>query len=118
MFEAGASGYLLKDAVSSELILAIHTVMANQVYVSPAVAASVIERVRAAANKSVLNTREREVVQLIAEGKGSKEIGAMLHMALSTVETNRRQIMAKLGVHSIAELTKYALREGLTLLER
>jgi DNA-binding CsgD family transcriptional regulator len=65
-----------------------------------------------------LTVREREVLQLVAEGKSSKEIGTILHIAVPTVETHRRQIMEKLNLRTIAELTKYAIREGLTSSER
>jgi DNA-binding NarL/FixJ family response regulator len=121
MFTAGAVGYLLKDAASSELILAIRTVLQNQTYVSPAVAADVVAGVRSlqpAPPPKALSGREREVLQLLAEGRTSKEIAATLYLALPTVETHRRQIMTKLGIRTIAELTKYAIREGLTALEK
>ena len=121
MFAAGAVGYLLKDAASSELILAIRTVLKNQTYVSPDVAADVVAGAHVpqpGAPPKSLSLREREVLQLLAEGKTSKEIAAELHIALPTVETHRRQIMTKLGLRSIAELTKYSIREGLTALEK
>ncbi len=121
MFAAGAVGYLPKDAPSSELILAIRAVLQNRTYVSPAVAETVVAGVRAShppEAPKALSTREREVLQLLAEGKTSKDIAATLHVALPTVESHRRQIMAKLGLRSIAELTKYAIREGLTALEK
>jgi DNA-binding NarL/FixJ family response regulator len=117
MFAAGAVGYLPKDAASSELVFAIRTVMQNQTYVSPSVAEGVVANVRAsqlAPTPRSLSSREREVLQLLAEGKTSKDIAATLHLALATVETHRRQIMAKLELRSVAELTKYAIREGLT----
>jgi DNA-binding NarL/FixJ family response regulator len=121
MFAAGAVGYLPKGAPSSELILAIRTVSQNQTYVSPAVAAEVVAGVRAAQplpSPKELTLREREVLQLLAEGKTSKDIASTLHVGLATVETHRRQIMTKLGIRTIAELTKYAIREGLTALEK
>jgi DNA-binding NarL/FixJ family response regulator len=118
MFAAGAVGYLPKDAASSELVFAIRTVMQNQTYVSPSVAEGVVANVRASQlalpSPRSLSSREREVLQLLAEGKTSKDIAATLHLALATVETHRRQIMAKLELRSVAELTKYAIREGLT----
>jgi DNA-binding NarL/FixJ family response regulator len=121
MFRAGTVGYLLKDAASGELVQAIRTVMQNQTYVSPGIAADVVAGVgamhSAPAEKS-LSPREREVLQLLAEGKTSKDIAATLHIALPTVETHRKQIMTKLGIRTIAELTKYAIREGLTTLEK
>ena len=67
---------------------------------------------------NALSARERQVLQLLAEGKTSKDIAATLHVALATVETHRRQIMTKLGIRTIAELTKYAIREGITALEK
>jgi DNA-binding NarL/FixJ family response regulator len=121
MFTAGAVGYLPKEAASSELVFAIRTVMQNQMYVSPSVAESVVANVRSSqppAEPKSLSVREREVLQLLAEGKTSKDIAATLHVALATVETHRRQIMAKLELRSIAELTKYAIREGITALEK
>jgi DNA-binding NarL/FixJ family response regulator len=121
MFAAGAVGYVPKDAASGELVFAIRTVMQNQTYVSPAVAETVVAGVRASQPPpapKALSSREREVLQLLAEGKTSKDIAAALHVALTTVETHRRQIMTKLELRSIAELTKYAIREGLTALEK
>jgi DNA-binding NarL/FixJ family response regulator len=121
MFAAGAVGYLLKDAASSELIFAIRAVMQHQTYVSPAVAEDVVAGVRTmdlVPPTKVLSAREREVLQLLAEGKTSKDIAGTLHVALPTVETHRRQIMTKLGIRTIAELTKYAIREGLTTVDK
>jgi two-component system NarL family response regulator len=121
MFAAGAVAYLPKDAPSGELILAIRTVMRNQTYVSPSVAKGVMASVRASQpppSPNALSARERQVLQLLAEGKTSKDIATELHAALSTVETHRRKIMTKLELHSIAELTKYAIREGITSLEK
>jgi DNA-binding NarL/FixJ family response regulator len=121
MFAAGAVGYLPKDAPSSELIMAIRAVVRNQTYVSPSIAEGIVAGVRtseAPRSPKELSLREREVLQLLAEGKTSKDIAAALHVALPTVETHRRQIMAKLELHTTAELTKYAIREGLTTLEK
>ncbi|HZU84853.1 MAG TPA: response regulator transcription factor, partial [Polyangiaceae bacterium] len=123
MLAAGASGYLLKNAASDELQRAIHTVVANQKYVSPLVADAVIDAAirealpPATPADDVLSGREREVLQSLAEGRTSKEIAAKLGVAVSTVETHRRQIMDKLSLRSIAELTKYAIRAGLTSLD-
>jgi len=120
MLQAGASAYLLKHSASQELIKAIHLVMANRVYLSPEVAGVVVEDYKApAADTSafaVLTPREREVLQLFAEGKSPREIAGVLHLGLKTVEAYRRQIMEKLGFNSFAELVKYAVREGLTSL--
>ena len=123
MFEAGASGYLLKNSAAEELIEAIRTVGRDLTYVSPLVAAYVVDQcvehtrtVSLSASKP-LSTREREVLQLLAEGKASKDIASQLDLALPTIETHRRQIMDKLNLRTIAELTKYAVREGLTSLD-
>ncbi|MDD5641233.1 MAG: response regulator transcription factor [Syntrophales bacterium] len=121
MLQAGASGYLLKHSASQELIKAIKVVMANRVYLSPEVAGVVVEDYKAPAPDTsafaVLTPREREVLQLFAEGKTTRQIAATLHLGLKTVEAYRRQIMEKLGCQSLAELIKYALREGLTSLD-
>jgi DNA-binding NarL/FixJ family response regulator len=124
MLAAGASAYLLKHAASEELTRAIHAVTAGRKYVSPLVADAVVEAAirdlspATTADAASLSVREREVLQLLAEGATSKEIAAKLGVAVSTIETHRRQIMDKLKLRSIAELTKYAIREGLTSVER
>jgi DNA-binding NarL/FixJ family response regulator len=121
MLQAGAAGYLLKHSASQELIKAIQLVMAQRVYLSPEIAGVVVEDYKApSADTSVfavLTTREREVLQLFAEGKSPRDIAGALHLGLKTVEAYRRQIMEKLGFHSFADLIKYALREGLTSLD-
>lgn len=123
MFEAGASGYLLKNAASDELLRAIRAVAQNRTYVSSGIASVVVEGFLRGGPSGQrlappdLSAREREVLQLLAEGKTSKEIAAILNVAASTVETHRRQIMDKLGLRSVAALTKYAIRNGLTSLE-
>jgi len=123
MLQAGASGFLLKDCAFDELARAIHAVMSNQPYLSPRIAGTVIQDYvrRMTTSESptadVLTAREREVLQLLAEGWSTKQIASRLHVSVKTVETHRRQIMEKLGRRSIAELTKYAIREGLTSLE-
>ena len=122
MLEAGASGYLLKDCAFEELINAIRTVVANQTYLSPSIAETLARHyvLIAAKNSSIssaLTPRERQVLQLLAEGKRSKEISFLLSVSSATVDTHRNAIMHKLNLHSIAELTKYAVREGLTSLE-
>ena len=122
MLKAGASAYLLKDCAFEELETAIRTVVKGKIYLSPAIAGVVIENfVRSAprADKTVfsqLSDREREVLQLMAEGKSTKEIAVQLNLSIKTVETHRNNIMSKLDIHSVAELTKYAIREGLTSL--
>jgi DNA-binding NarL/FixJ family response regulator len=121
MFEAGAVGYLLKNSAASELLQAVAAVAEGLTYISPAVAGTVLtslghEPVPAGSEKP-LSVREREVLQLVAEGKSSKEIANQLGLAVATVETHRRQIMDKLNLRTIAELTKHAVREGLTTLD-
>lgn len=122
MLKAGASAYLLKDSAFEELITAIQTVQENKIYISPGIAGAVVETLKLRPGKpessvfSLLTDREREVLQLIAEGKNTKEIASFLHLSIKTVETHRLNIMTKLDMHSIADLTKYAIREGLTSL--
>lgn len=123
MLKAGASGYLLKDNAFEELVKAISTVVKGQTYLSPEIAEAVVDdyrRVKTDDDGSVfalLTEREREVLQQIAEGCSTKEIAGELSVSVKTVETHRRQIMEKLKLHSVAELTKYAVKEGLTDLE-
>jgi two-component system response regulator NreC len=123
MLKAGAQGYLLKDCAFEELAQAIRLVMANKTYLSPGVAEIVVkdyvQRLPGPSQSafSVLTTREREVLQLMAEGKSTSQIAELLSISVKTVETHRQQIMHKLGIRSVAELTKYAIREGLTSLE-
>ncbi len=123
MLKVGASGYLLKDSASEELTSCIRAVAANQPYLSPKITDVVLKDYLSTLSKaepsafSVLTAREREVLQLIAEGKSTKQIAFALHVSVKTVETHRQQMMEKLNLRSIAELTKYAIREGLTSLE-
>lgn len=131
MFAAGAAAYLIKNSASEELIQAVRAVAADMKYVSPAVAGNVLDECLARAGSTPpaadvaayvgsgkpLSAREREVLQLLAEGKSSKDIAARLEIAATTVETHRRQIMDKLKLRSVAELTKYAVREGITSLD-
>ncbi len=118
MIKAGASGYLLKDCAFKELSQAIRTVAEGKIYLSPAISGAIREFVSElpeTASVSVeLTAREREVIQLIAEGKSTKEIADILHVSVKTIETHRQNVMKKLRISSVAELTKYAIREGLT----
>ncbi len=120
MFAAGASGYLLKDSAFNELALAIRMLAEGRTYLSPGVTDAVIQdfverqEEQEVSVFSLLTARQREVLQLTAEGLSTKDIAAQLRISVKTVETHRQRIMAKLDVHSIAELTKYAVREGLT----
>lgn len=124
VLEAGASGYLLKDAAFEELSSAIKAVLKGQIYLSPSIAGVVVRQSigrpgsKPKSDRATLSKREHEVLQLIAEGKSTKEIAATLYISVKTVETHRKQIMDKLDIHSIAGLTKYAVREGLTLLHK
>jgi len=124
MLRAGASGYLLKDCASQELANAIHQVAGGKKYLSPEITGVVIDDFllggaseEAATAASQLSAREREVLQLIAEGWSTKQIASHLYVSIKTIETHRRQIMKKLDLHSIADLTKYAVREGLTSID-
>jgi len=122
MLKAGASGYMLKDSAFTELSVAIKTVAAGNVYLSPAITDVVVQDYlrklpRAVESSfSILTPREREVLQLLAEGKASKQIATILDLSVKTVELYRQQVMDKLNIHNVAELTKYAIREGLTSL--
>lgn len=123
MLKAGASGYILKDAAIEELVCAIRECRAGRIYLSPSLAENVIKDYISHFPRkdfsvySLLTSREREVLQLIAEGKTTQKIASLLFISPKTVETHRQNIMDKLNLHSIAELTKYAIREGLTPLE-
>jgi two-component system response regulator NreC len=124
MLKAGAHGYLLKDCAFEELARAIRLVITSKTYLSPAIAKVVVNdyvtthdpRARDS-GISVLTRREREVLQLIAEGKRTVQIADQLHISVKTVDTHRQQIMIKLHTRSVADLTKYAIREGLVGLE-
>lgn len=123
MLMAGASGYLVKTCALDELVWAIRSVASGKTYLSPQIADGVVEgyvrQVPASEQDSCmkLSGREREVLQMVAEGKSTKQIAATLHLAAKTIEAHRHSIMEKLEIHSIAGLTKHAIREGLTALE-
>lgn len=126
MLQAGASGYMLKDSAFSELANAIRTIMAGGLYITPRIAAGVLDQFTQQTKKKVrrkqqkkieLSQRESEILQMISEGKSSKDIAQTIHISIKTVETHRQHIMQKLGAHNVAALTKYAIREGLTSLE-
>jgi DNA-binding NarL/FixJ family response regulator len=120
MLQAGASGYLSKDSAADELVTAIRVVQDGKSYLSPQVTQVVVENslsrqpARGGESRPLLSNREREVLQLIAEGKSTREIAMFLQLGEKTVETYRRRIMGKLDLRSLAELVKYAIREGLT----
>lgn len=120
MFKAGAAGYLLKDCDFEELARAIRTVANGNIYVSPSVSSVVVgdfvhgEQESKSSAFSVLTQREREVLQLLAEGKTTKQIALRLYISPKTVEAHRLHIMTKLDIDNVAQLTKYAIQEGLT----
>ncbi|HYQ87421.1 MAG TPA: response regulator transcription factor [Bacteroidota bacterium] len=123
MLAAGASGYLLKHSALDELERAIRTVLDNKIYVSPDIAGVVVQDYLQhlassdAVQPAQLTAREREILQLIAEGRSTKDIAATLHVSIPTIDTHKQHIMEKLKLYSVAELTKYAIRKGLTSLE-
>jgi two-component system response regulator NreC len=123
MLKAGASGYLLKECAFEELTRAIRVVLAHKTYLSPGVTDILVKDCKLGAPPNevsafgLLTPREREVLQLMSEGKPTTKIADQLHVSIKTVESHRQQLMQKLNLHSVAELTKYAIREGLTSLE-
>ncbi len=123
MLEAGASGYLLKACAFEELATAIRNVAEGNMYLSPRIAEVVVKGYLGKgpgtfqALGCALTPREREIIQLLAEGMATKEIAVHLKIAIKTVETHRRNTMVKLNMRGIAELTKYAVREGLVSIE-
>jgi DNA-binding NarL/FixJ family response regulator len=120
MLRAGAAGYVLKTAPVEELTAALRAIVGGQVYLSPTVAGAVVEdHVRGNGGGALgrLSDREREVLRLIAEGKSTKEAAFALSVSVKTVETHRRNLMEKLDLHSVAELTRFAVTEGLVSLD-
>lgn len=123
MFRAGARGYLLKDSAFEELASAITRVAKDETYIAPKISGFKLEDYTKNDERGELllmprlSEREREVLQMMAEGKGTKEIAADLHLSAKTVETHRQHLMDKLDMYSVAELTKFAIREGLTTLD-
>ncbi len=124
MLKAGANGYLLKDCAFDELTVAMNTVSKNQVYLSPGITDLVVKAYLTknaepgeTTDTGVLTSREREILQLLAEGKSTQEIATALSISSKTVDTHRRQVMTKLDLHSVAELTQYAIRKGIIVLD-
>jgi DNA-binding NarL/FixJ family response regulator len=115
ILRAGARGYLLKDAVDEDLIAAVRAVARGEGYLSPGVADAVLTDYRQHVSDPIdlLTSREREVLQLIAEGKTNKEIATSLNLSVYTVDAQRARIMEKLNLHSTGELVRFALRKGL-----
>jgi DNA-binding NarL/FixJ family response regulator len=121
MLKAGASGYLLKDCALEELVKAISTVVREKTYLSLSISNLMIRDLASTSSGSlsayaVLTTREREVLQMMANGKSTIQIAEELQISAKTVEAHRKQLMTKLGLKSVAELTKYAIQQGLTSL--
>ncbi|MCB1955124.1 MAG: response regulator transcription factor [Rhodocyclaceae bacterium] len=122
MLEAGARGYLLKENAFDEILTALKSLAQGKVYVSPQASGSLLQDMASgqpadAAEASPLTARERETLQLIAEGHSTVQIAERLFVSAKTVESHRKKIMDKLDLHSVAELTKYAIRHGLTSLD-
>ena len=122
-FKAGASGYLLKRSAVTELSQAIQTVLKGQHYLTPLMTKEVLQSALNSSGSppvkpilSNLTARQREVLQLLAEGKGTKDIASLLNLSVRTVEFHKSRIMETLDIHSTAELTKYAIAEGLITL--
>lgn len=119
----GARGYILKESAAREVIEAVRAVHNGEFFLSGSVREQVLHdyvglvKQGADTTPSPLSGREREVLQMLAEGKSTKDVADLLHLSVKTIESHRKQIMDKLDLHSIAELTKYAIREGLTQLE-
>lgn len=124
MLDAGASAYLMKTRAYEELVLAIREAMNNRKYLSPEIARGVVDEYVELSSSSdkesafiLLTDREREVLQLLSEGYSTKEMAEQLGVSIKTIETHRRNMMDKLDLHSVAELTKYAISEGITSLD-
>jgi DNA-binding NarL/FixJ family response regulator len=120
-FQAGASGYLLKRSAASELNQAIQSVLQGRQYLTPLITKDVLDSVfkpstgeRGTPASTALTPRQREVLQLVAEGRGTKEIATILSVSVKTVEFHRSRIMQQLGIHTTADLTKYAITHGIT----
>jgi DNA-binding NarL/FixJ family response regulator len=115
ILRAGARGYLLKDSPAQDMLAAVRAVAGGEGYISPAVSSAVLDDYRKHVTNPIdlLTSREREVLQMLAEGKTNKEIAAVLNLSVYTVEAHRGRIMEKLNVHSINELVRFAVRNGL-----
>ncbi len=127
--KSGASGYLLKDSAPGELRIAVDSIMNGEIYISPSIPREIINAYLSRQKKSqqleeiefsreVLTSRQKEVLQLIAEGNSTREIAGKLFVSVKTVETHRAHIMEKLGIYDIAGLVKYAIKTGLIFPEK
>jgi len=116
ILRAGARGYLLKDAADSDLLAAVRAVSRGEGYLSPAISDAVLSDYRRHVTNPIdlLSSREREVLQMIAEGKTNKDIANVLNLSVYTVDAHRGHIMEKLNLHSTTELVRFAIRNGLT----
>jgi DNA-binding NarL/FixJ family response regulator len=119
-FEAGADGYCIKDSSRQELMLAIDSVLQGKTYISPGISEQVMEgflsnrkRLKEKTRWDTVTQREREVLKLLAEGYSNKEIGELLHISVKTVEKHRANLIDKLDLHNVAQLTAYAIKQGL-----
>jgi DNA-binding NarL/FixJ family response regulator len=114
---AGALGYVVKDAAVDELALALRAAAQGRSWVSPSVSGQLVQALREPASgtaaAATLSSRQREVLQLIAEGHSTKAIGELMHISPKTVETHRAELMRRLNIRDVAGLTRFALREGL-----
>ncbi len=118
MLRAGATGYMLKECLIDDLVQAVNAVIANECYLSPKIASIVVDNITKNGttdgdSASSITPRERQILQLLAEGKSAKQIALQLHVSVKTIEANRRQIMDKLEIDNLAGLIKYAIRKGL-----
>ncbi len=122
IFQAGAKGYLGKNSTPEELDLAIQSVLADKLYLSPSLSTAIIDEIIHKFQKGTevisdpLTSREREVLQLISEGNNTKEISALLEISQKTVESHRKNIMDKLDLYNVADLVKYAIKNGIITL--
>ncbi|TKS64573.1 MAG: LuxR family transcriptional regulator [Nitrospira sp.] len=120
-FQAGASGYLLKHSAAEELSQAIKSILQGRHYLTPLLTKEVMDSVLTPSTgergkATALTARQREVLQLVAEGKGTKEIATILSLSVKTVEFHKARLMQQLDLHTIADLTKYAITQGITSL--
>jgi len=119
MLKAGASGYMLKDSAFKELIDAIRVIIDDKTYISPSIASIVMDDYldnspeKDGSMRALLTSRELEVLQLLAEGKSTKQIALSLDLSIKTIESHRNKVMQKINISNIADLTKYAIREGI-----
>jgi two-component system response regulator NreC len=124
MLKAGASGYMLKDSAFKELIDAIRVIVENKIYISPSVAKIITEDYLKqspesdGSTRSLLSSRELEVLQLLVEGMSTKQIASSLRLSIKTIESHRSRIMKKIDINNIADLTRYAIRAGIISLQK